>query len=333
MQQKFAQEAEFRQERDFGQKIGATFEFLGAHWKPLGKCLMYFVLPIALLMGVGMGLLFNPIWDMMGAAQSGKGPMPITSGFPFSGSYFGGIGLVMVGAFLAFIMLLTTVYSYVRLLVLYEPTGMAPTPSQVWQQVKLHLGKVLLAFLFFFGLYLAVVFGGVLVVGLLGELLGGWAALLFFAVFIGVAYLVVPLALYFPILFLEEQGVVSTLPRCYSLVRGKWWSTFGVVLVAGFIQGMISFVFIMPQYAIMFGKTLHIPVLDSDVMGIITQCLHSGGIMLTYPIPLLAALFQYFNLVEKKEGYGLRQMVMNLGGAAPHAPSNSALRPDDEGEY
>ncbi|RPD50345.1 hypothetical protein DNI29_06000 [Hymenobacter sediminis] len=333
MQQKFTQEAEFRQERDFGQKIGATFEFLGAHWKPLGKCIVYFVLPISLLIGVGMGLMFNPLWDLMGAAQAGKVGTMRTTSFPFSSSYFGGIGLVMIGGFLAFTVLLATVYSYIRLLVLYEPTGAAPTPSQVWQQVKQHLGKVFLAFLFFFGLYLAIMFGGTMVIGLLAQLLGSWAALLFFAVFIGVAYVVVPLALYFPVLFLEERGVVNTLPRCFALIRGKWWSTFGVVLVAGMIQGMISILFMIPQYAIMFGKMLHLPVLSSDVVGIITQCLYSGGIMLTYPIPLLAALFQYFNLVEKKEGYGLRQMVMNLGGAAPHTPSNSVLRPDDEGEY
>lgn len=329
MQQKFTQEAEFRQERDFGQKIGATFEFLGAHWKPLGKCLLYFVLPVSLVMGVGLGLMMNPMWNMMGAGRMASARLAS----PFTNGYFGGLGLTMVGWLLAFVMLLSVVYGYTRLLVLYEPAATRPTPKQVWEQAKQHLGKVALAFLLLFGLYL--LFVGVMAgsVGLLANSLGGWVGLLFLPLMGLLFYAVVPLALYFPVLFMEETSVWAALPRCYALVRGKWWSTAGVMFVAFLIQSMLTVVFAIPQYGVMFGKMLHIPFLGSDIIGLLSQCLYSSGLILTYPVSLLAALFQYFNLVERKEGYGLRIQVMSLGNAPAPTVANQHLRPDDEGEY
>lgn len=336
MQQKFTQEADFRQERDFGQKIGATFEFIGAHWKPLGKCLLYFVVPLTLVMGIGLGLIMNPIWDMMGgAARRGASPeMATVYGSAFPSMIFGSFGLVMLGMLLSLVVLLTTVYSYVRLVVLYDLGESHPTPSQVWQQVKSFMGRVVLAFLFFFGLYLVFAFVMAAFFGMfIAALGGGWSVLLVFLFMGAIIYAVIPLALYFPILFLEERGVVSSLPRCYSLIRGKWWSTFGLIVVVGIMQSMLSVAFALPQYGVMFGKMLRLSFLDSDVFGILTQCLYATGLMLTYVISLVAPLFQYFNLVERKEGYGLRMQVMSLGNAPAPTVTNQHLRPDDEGEY
>jgi hypothetical protein len=335
MQQRFIRATDFRQERDFGQKIGATFEFLGAHWKPLGKCLLYFVLPLTLVMGIGLGLIMNPMWAMLGAAGPG-GPVEIASRYDsgFSSMFFSGFGLVMLGMLLGLVTLLTTVYSYVRLVVLYDLHGIFPTPTQVWQQMKSFIGRVTLAFLFFLGLYLVFAFVMAAFFGMfINALGGGWSVLLVFLFMGTIFYAVVPLVLYFPILFLEERGIVSSLPRCYSLIRGKWWSTLGLMVVVFIMQSMLSVIFALPQYGILLGKMLHLSFLDSDVFGILSRCLYATGMVLTYVISLVAPLFQYFNLVERKEGFGLRMQVMSLGQTPAPTVANQHLRPDDEGEY
>lgn len=330
MQLKFTKEADFRQERDFGAKIGATFEFLAAHWRPLGKCLMYFVLPIALLLGIGLGLATNGMWNMMGAAKNNPTVFRQTSGYEMFGpSYFVGVGVAMVGGLLSFAILLSTVYAYVHIL-LTEVSTVPPTPTQVWKQIKSRLGQMLLAFVCLGGLYilLLTVFIG------LGSALGGIGMALLFMILIPlIFYAVVPLSLYFPALWMEGEGVFAALRRCFYLVRGNWWASFGLLFVAGLIQGMLSFVFVLPQYAVLVGKLLKVPGLDSDALGIATQCFYAVGIMFTYCVSLLAMMFQYFNLVERKEGVGLRTLVASLGSSPAPVAYNHTFRPDDDGEY
>lgn len=325
MQLRFTREEHFRQERDFGAKIGATFEFLGAHWRPLGKCLLYFVLPVALVMGIGMGVMTNTMFNQLALIRGGTATDPSKI---FGASYFAGIGVAMIAGLLAFAMLLSTVYGYVRVLVAGNATDGYPTPARVWQEVKPRLGRVLLAFLFFFGLYIAFVSLLVGLIATLGTL--GWLVIFVFPLLF---YIIVPLSLYFPAMWTEDLGVLQAMQRCFSLARGSWWSTFGLLFVSGMIQGMLTVVFVLPMYAVMFGKMLKIPGLDSDVLGVATQCFYAGGIILTYAISLVAVLFQYFNLVERKEGLGMRHMVASLGSTPTPAVHGSTYRPDDEGEY
>lgn len=329
MQLKFTKEADFRQERDFGAKIGATFEFLAAHWRPLGKCLLYFVLPVALLMGIGLGVVTNGMFNMIGAAKSNPAALRQPSDM-FGASYFSGLAVAMIGGIAAFAMLLSTVYAYVRILFTERPTT-PPPPAQVWRTIVPRLGRMLLAFGLLFGLYLLLM----LVLGsFIGLLQGSTGAFLIFLIFIPLLfYVMVPLSLYFPALWMEDISVWGALRRCFYLVLGHWWASLGLFLIAGLIQGVMVFLFVLPQYAVMVGKILKVPGLDSDALGIATQCFYAMGIIFTYSVPLLAMLFQYFNLVERKEGIGLRSLVDSLGrGPAPVA-YNQAYRPDDEGEY
>ncbi len=328
----FTKAADFRQQRDFSQKIGATFEFLGQHWRPLGRCLLYFVLPLSLVMGIGLGLLTNNVWNLAGQAQTNPEVLKST-GMTFGASYFSGFGLTMLGGVLAFLMVVSTVHSYVRLLLTTEPTE-PPTPAEVWVEIKSRLGRLLLACLLLLGAYLGVMLVFGLVVG--GGMAAGGGPFIFLLVLILMPlllYLLVPLTLYFPILWFDDEGLFAALRRCYYLVKGKWWATFGLFIIASMIQGLLSFIFILPQYAVMFGKMMHIPGLDSDLTGLVAQTLYASGTMLLYPVSLLAMLFQYFNLVERKEGLGLRDRIASLGATAAPVAANSSFRPDDEGEY
>jgi len=83
----------------------------------------------------------------------------------------------------------------------------------------------------------------------------------------------------------------------------------------------------------MFGKMLHWSWLESDVLVVISTVFASVGRMVLYMPVFVALLFQYFNLVERKEGVGLRSLVASLGTAPAPVPYNQAYRPNDDGGY
>ena len=146
-------------------------------------------------------------------------------------------------------------------------------------------------------------------------------------------YLFVPLTLFYPLLWLEDDNVISALQRSFRLTYGHWWSTFGLYMVISILQVLLVFVFALPQYAVLIGKMMKVPGLESDVLGVIAQCIYVMGLMVTYAIPLTALVFQYFNLVEKREGWGMYLQVEALGQTAAPVVANTYYRANDEGEY
>ncbi len=341
MKNKYLTPANFWQERDFGTKISATFEFLGAHWRTLGKCLVYFVLPFTLLMGIGLGFFTNSMFNQMGGAMATKRSgwhstvSTTTSSSPFGMFSFGGMALAFVAGMLAFLLLTGTVFGYLRAR-LRLPADQPVTPADVWAELKARMGRMVLVIVLLGVGYMAVSFGALMLVGLLAGVGGSGAGALvgFPLVFALIAYLAVTLSLFFPVLWLEDNSLVGTLGRCFQLIRGRWWATFGLIAVIGIIQVMLAIVFVVPQYAVMFGKMLRVPGLDSDLVGVLAQCIYAAGLIFTYTIPLLAVAFQYFHLAEQKEGVGLRLLVNELGQSqAMPAAQSSHYQPDDEGEY
>ena len=339
MRNTYTTPADFWQERDFGTKISAVFEFIGQHWRPLGKCLVYFVLPAALVLGIGLGLFTNSFYNQMGgvmAAKRGSFAAPQAAG-SFAGISFVGLGVAMLGGLVSFILLTGTLFGYLRARLRLPATETVP-PAAVWHELKGRLGKMVLVLVLAFGAYLGLLMAYGFLIALVGGLgssgsLGTFFISSLLMTVLGL-YLAVVLSLYFPVLWLEDQSVLGAVGRCFQLIKGKWWSTCGLLLVAGLLQGVLAVVVALPQYAVVVGKMLQLPGLDSNALGLAAQCLQAVGIMFFYCIPLLALAFQYFSLAERQEGHGLRLLVDQLGQpqAAPTAYS-AHYRPDEEGEY
>ena len=327
---KFTQEADFRRERDFGAKIGATFEFVTAQFKPLFKCLAYFVLPGALLAGIGMGLFVNKMLATMPSVNSaGHGPMVMARNYstnPFAGTSFVGIGLAMVGFLVAFLLLSSTVYGFVRVR-MSLPADEVVQPAQVWAYVSRRLGRVVGAWLL---LTLVMLVSMGVVGGCLALLGAGFVVLLF----LPLMWATVCLALYFPALWMEDEGVLAALRRSFYLVKGKWWSTLGLYLIISFITGIINYVFLIPVYGLMAARMmLQLPGFNSELLSVAAMSIYALGWVFTASLPLIAMLFQYFNLVERKEGVGLRLLVSTLGQTAAPQVHNATYQADEEGEY
>lgn len=327
----FIREADFRRERDFGAKVGATFDFVAAQFRPLLRCLAYFVLPGALLAGIGLGLVASNFLALVPAAGTRPGntaaiaPHFGASSLPISS--FVGVGLAAVGLLAAFLLLSSTIYGFVRVR-MSTPPAEAVTPARVWAFVWPRLGRVVGGWL----LLSVVTAGGLGVVGGCLALLGpGFVFLLFFPL----VWVAVCLMLYFPALWMEDGGVLAALRRSFYLMKGKWWSSLGLYLVMSFITGIMNYVFLVPFYALMIGKT----VLNwssgsgSDLLSVAAMSIYALGWVFTATLPLVAMLFQYFNLVERKDGVGLRLLVDSLGQTAAPQVSSAGYRPDEEGEY
>lgn len=326
----YTHEADFRRERDFGNKISATFEFIGAQFRPLLKCLAYFVLPGALLGGMGLGLAMDGVLGLMPKAGMPAGqPMEIAQGYgnnPFTGVSMVGLGLGALGFLVAFLLLSSTVYAFIRVRIATPPNEVVQ-PAQVWRFMWPRLGRVLLAWLLLAGLTTA----GFGIVGTTLALIGpGFVFLLFFPLM----WVAVCLTLYFPALWLEDGGVAYALQRSFYLIKGKWWSSLGLYIVMTFITGALQYIFIIPMYGLMAARTLlHVPGADSSILTIAAMSLYALGWIFTAVLPLVAMVFQYFNLVERREGLGLRLLVNSLGQQPALQAGNLAYRPDEEGEY
>lgn len=302
MRNTFTHELDFRQERDFGQKISATFEFIGSQWRPLGKTLLYLVLPVALISSILLGVGQATIFNRFGSGATGFSSFSVfRTGF----STLLGFG----GLFITYLLLTTTLYEYVRLRMAL-PTKEEVTPALVWPQVRSALPWLLVG-------------------GLVSGMLVGLAFM--FLVIPGV-YLLVAWSPLFAVMIIERSGFSQALSRSMALVSGHWWATLGLLFIMWLIQSFLSLIFQVPLYAIMVVKVMHWPLPFEDALMVIAQAIGSLGQAVLYIPTVLAVLFQYFNLVEIKDGLGLHALVNSIG-QEPAAAHNHSYQPDEEGEY
>ena len=318
----YTHETDFRQERNFGQKVSATFEFIGVHWRPLGRVMLYLIAPLALLMGIFTAILQSRMLGLMSSivrdqTQPGYDPLAaqrtMLEATFLNPLYY----LNMVLGMLFVSMCILTIYGYlVRCL---RPAGAVATPitpAEVWQVVR---GQLVGTFFSIWGLTLVVMVG-------------------FFVFFFPGMYLSVALSLFFIVRLVEGTGFFSTIGRCLRLTKGKWWSTFGMM-----------FIMVALLYALLFGVRIVVGMLVAGLHGslmptgqpgeaatvltIVFTLFFTVGFFLLYPPLLIGLAFQYFNLVERRDGVGLRHLVDQLGQAPLAIPDGSTYHPQEEGEY
>ena len=314
---RFDQALDFWQERDFGQKFSAVFDFLRVHWRPLGRVLLFLVGPLALLQAILLVVMQYQLFGTLGRWGRPGAAYGLGAGFPsfFTTPTYFGSTLLGVG-FYAVLML--SVYGYLLECLYPSQPGQPIGVAQVWAVVKRHFVSTFFSLL---GL------GALVVVG-------------FFLFFIPGVYLSVALSLFFVVKLVEGGDFLTTINRCQSLIKGKWWSTFGLIFTmlllvglllrgAGIVLGLVGMGL---ASAGLLGGLSH-TLLNPTVLLAAFSVLSTLGVLLIYPLLLLTIAFQYFNLVERREGVGLRALIQQLGQPAPASPHHATYRPDEEGEF
>ena len=219
----------------------------------------------------------------------------------------------MIFLLLASVALISVVYEY---MMLYEKNDEGiVTVDEVFQKVKSSfmsvLGTLFLFVLLAIGIYIPLLIPTVIFSGISSS--GFFFFIVFLLFFFGVMYFFVGSSLVFIIRAYEKIGFGRALGRSFTLIKGKWWSTFGLLLVIGLIQGVVSSIFIIPYYVNTFLATMH--TIDTGELAqpsqstlIINQVSLFFYFILTYALyalPLVGLAFQYFNLREMKEARGL----------------------------
>jgi hypothetical protein len=277
----------FREERDFGQVINATFAFLRQHVKPLGKALLFIVGPFALASAIFMGLHQSRVASLASGTAEGIRTIVDYSIFQQVSSlhYLAGTFFMLMSTSLLYL----TVYAY--LVEHMDSDEGTVEVSQVWDRVKQYF---LPGFYSLFGVVFLVMLG--LVVLILPGI-----------------YLAVVLSLFYMVMVREDSDFLETVERCFALIKGYWWPTFGLLLVVVLIQGMIGLVFTLPTVLIGVLQAFAVPGGDSRWLLVTATSLSSIAGVFLYTLSALAIAFQYFNLVEIKEGVGLLEQVDRIG--------------------
>ena len=275
-------EFELKKTRDFGDIITDTFTYIRLNFKSYGLALLYYVIPALLLGAIVFGSAYGEILSPAIAGDAAVNPDEIVGWF---GKFMIGMCLMLLSTGL----LTTITFMHIRL------------KNQGQQDIKPQdlLERVIPNILGLMALYIII----------------GVATIIGFFVFIlpGI-YLAIRLSLSFPIYIIEDVSIGEAINRSWELISGYWWFTFGLMFVMGIIAYMISSVITVPIMIIVGISSFA----GSDPDSIATVISIMYGLIVSISIifnivPLLSYSLHYFNLVERKEGSGLRARIEMLG--------------------
>ena len=139
--------------------------------------------------------------------------------------------------------------------------------------------------------------------------------------FIPGIYFAVTLSLAYPIYMFEDDATVgSAFGKSFTIINGKWWSTFGVLLIGSMMAYVVQIVFSIPFLFIYVSEIFTLMEETPDdpmaIMGMfsstymtVAMAISNIGSYISYCIPLVALSYQYANLIERKEGKGLMSEI------------------------
>jgi hypothetical protein len=295
---------DFQQRRDFSQKISATFDFIRVHFRPLAQCMVYYVLPVPLVGFIAAGVAQKLFFQSFG------------NSFLEPSRMFGltpAILMAYIPLILGYTLLILTVYGYL-ILRLETPASQPVEPPMVGAWIRTRILPTL----------------------------GGGAALVVLLILATVLLLIpgiwlsVPTALFFFVRLYEKRSIDSAITRCVDLVKNHWWSTLGLLIVISMIRMILPYIIglAMGLSTLLFGALQWQD--GANMFYYVIQAINQLVSLLTYSISLLAIAFQYFNLVEIKEGLGVYALLEQLGkpvGAVEPVNRFGSGYEHEEGEY
>jgi flagellar biosynthesis protein FlhB len=129
-------------------------------------------------------------------------------------------------------------------------------------------------------------------------------------------WLGVRLSMTFPAIVFERLGPLAGMARSFRLVKGQWWRTFGVFLVAFLLMFVLSL-----ALGAVIGALAGALAPDSEVLAAVVVAVVS--ILVTaalYPVWAAITAVLYYDLRVRKEGFDLELMAQGVGGGAVAAP-------------
>lgn len=281
-----SQRIEYYRIRDFGQKFNATIEYLRRHFLPLFVLILVVTIPFTVVGGFIQYYFFT---ELQGIAFGGTDPFEILNLIGEA------LPIFLLSSVISVVLnasLVGSVYTYMRMT---EKSEEEIQPLDVvGQLVPKIAGLVVLS--------IATTF--IVILG-------------FFFFFIPGIYLAVVLSLAIPVYLFENISVGEALGKPFTLIRGKWWSTFGLLFVTFFLVIVLSVAIAFPVGLVIgINEMIGSEDLLSDQSAQFWQVLSSSVVnslsYVLFSIPSIALAFQYFNLTERTEGRGLKSEIQGF---------------------
>ncbi|PEN14880.1 hypothetical protein CRI94_00875 [Longibacter salinarum] len=317
---------ELRKERTLSDVINATFQFIRANIRILGKTILLIVGPLAAVV-LSVGLTLTSTVDFRAFLESDN---PFASGG--FGALIGGFSVVIIATSIGAFMLMVATMSVVKL---YDERGPgAFVLDDVWVEMKKHAaGLFFVGFLFFLAVVLPYPLAIIPCLGPIAYM--AWAF-----------YAQTAFTLAYPIRVFEQETGWSAFQRARELMKDHFWESFGVFFAANLMAQLLGFAAAIPSAVISFLGTFlawNNPG-DGGMVGVVLAVFYASAILLTIGLSIImyiAMTLQYFNLVEQKENVGLRrrveEMADQLDGAgearAPQESNGSTFSQEDESEW
>ena len=123
-------------------------------------------------------------------------------------------------------------------------------------------------------------------------------------------WVMVRLSLAHVVVVVEGAGAMESLRRSWQLVAGRWWRTFGTLLLAGIITAIVSSIAALP---------FTLPgTLFGEWIGVIFVAIGTVlGEIVTTPLTSNARTLLYFDGRIRSEGYDLAAMTRDVAGDRP----------------
>ena len=315
---------ELQRKRDFSEKLNVTFAFTIQNFKSFMKSLLFIAAPPVLVASLLMSSFMADFMKLIfGAAGN---PQALLSYFA-TPNFWLQISVMSVFLMVSYVAVIATTNNY---LILYnEKKSTHIEVSEVWARVRETLGMYVVTTLLFVFLSIGAYLLVLIPVVVLRAISGFLVVLGVMAYFFALVYVFVAASLVYPIRAFEKKGFFESIRRSLHLIRGKWWSTFGLTIIITIIISIIAYIFSIPASIIqgvsmahdVQGGSLQTAGDSTSTIVFLLNSLAYISQLLLYFLLNLALAFQYFNLVELKESKGLLSKIETLGNAAPPPPS------------
>jgi hypothetical protein len=277
---------EFKRERELGEIISTTFQFLRENYKTAFKLFIKLVGPAFLLL---IAAISYYSWTTLGSSFLEAGGLNI-SGFLIAGA------LLLIAYLLYFTSMVGTIN---HMILSYINNDGKIIDAEVSTGLKEDFGRILL---------LSIISSILIFAGMIFFIIPG-------------IYLMVPLSLVTAILVFRRKGVMDSIGDSFQLVKDNWWMTFASILSISIIVYLVGLIFQLPALIYIFFRAFTVASEGSaanpgEMFGtgyIIINAISSAIQYIIYSITPIGIAFVYFNLNEKKNFTGAHETIQNLG--------------------
>jgi hypothetical protein len=312
----------FPEVRDFSGIFNSSVKFVSQNFKHFFLALIFIAGPFLLVDSVCMGLFqANLIDTTMNNRLTGfTGFNSIEFWSQFAGQLF----ILILVIILSRIILLTTTYAYVLAYNTYGPKnfGIAEVRKIVFQNiVKTIKGFFVCILLFFFLVLIFAIIGG-----LMATMLPLFTTIIFGFAVIAAIIISPPFIWQFSTFYLvqmkEDLGVLDSMRKVREIMRGEFFQTWLIIVVAALILIVLGFLFSAPSYIYQFilrmGGGMQLVEKATTYIIISTAC----GFLVKFLGSLMYIVnsFLYYSLDEKKNGAALISRIDEIG----NTPVNDA---------